>query len=336
MLSFDEALYKKNGALTLEVKDDVVKVADLIHKEGYKSIHFVSVGGSMAIMLPIVEMIKSISNIPVFVEQAAEFNATGSHLINSDSLVVMASKSGTTEDSVKAAEKLKAQNINIVSMVGVLDTELANLSKWVIHSPATHGVEHQYMLLFTLIFRLLHRRGEFENFDKFSEQLNELPKNLLRIKKEFESKAQEIAEQYAKEPYSLWIGGGEMWGEVYMFSMCVLEEYLWRKAKAVTSAEFFHGTLELVEKNLPVFLLKGEGKTRVLDDRVEEFCKNHTDKLIVFDTKEFELEGIDDEFRWIFAPTITSTILVDRLGRHYEKVTGHTFGNVRYYRKVDY
>src|SRR5699024_5554483 len=160
--------------------------------------------------------------------------------------------------------------------------------------------------------------------------------NLLRIKKEFENEAETIAERYAKEPYSLWIGGGEMWGEVYMFSMCVLEEYLWRKAKAVSSAEFFHGTLELVEENLPVFLLKGEGKTRVLDERVEEFCKNHTNNLVVFDTKAYELEGIDDEFRWIVAPTITSTILVDRLGRHYEKVTGHTFGNVRYYRKIDY
>src|SRR5699024_9916048 len=106
LLSFDEALYKKNGALTVEMKDEVIKVADLIHEEGYKDIHFVSVGGSMAIMLPIVEMIKTISSVPVFVEQAAEFNVTGSQLINEESLVIMASKSGTTEDSVKAAKKL--------------------------------------------------------------------------------------------------------------------------------------------------------------------------------------------------------------------------------------
>lgn len=336
MLSFDESLYEKNSMVTIEMKKEAEKTADLIHEDGYSSIHFISVGGSLAIMMPIVEMIKQVSSIPVHLEQAAEFNVTGSNQLDKNSLVIMASKSGTTEDSVKAAKLLKKDGIRIASMVGVMDTELAHLSKWTIHSKATRGIEFQYMLLITLVFRLLNKRGEFPEYERFTNQLDKLPRNLLNIKKQFESTGEKIAEKYAKAPYSLWIGGGEMWGEVYMFTMCVLEEYLWRKCKAVTSAEFFHGTLELVEKDLPVFLLKGEGKTRVLDERVEEFCRKHTDNLVVFDTKEYDLDGIDDEFRWIVAPTITSTILVDRLGRHYEKVTGHTFGDVRYYRKIEY
>jgi len=45
----------------------------------------------------------------------------------------------------------------------------------------------------------------------------------------------------------MWVGSGSMWGNVYLFTMCLLEEMQWVRTKAVTSADFFHGTLELVE-----------------------------------------------------------------------------------------
>lgn len=336
MLNFDVQLYRENAELTISSRKSVEEVADRISAEGYENIFFVSVGGSLSIMLPIVEMVKQISNVPVYAESAAEIIFTGNRHLSEKSLIIMASKSGNTEDSVKAAEWFNKQGYRIVSMVGQLDSPMEKLSKWVIHNKATRGVEFQYILLYFLVFRLLANRNEFPDYEDFADQLEKLPANLLKAKQKFEPRAAEIAEKYAKEPYSLWIGGGEMWGEVYLFTMCVLEEMLWVRTKAVSSSEFFHGTLELVEDGLPVFLIKGEGSRRAIDDRVESFCKNHTDNFEVIDTKEFQLEGIDDKFRWIMAPTISSTILVDRLARHYEKATGHTFGDVRYYRKVQY
>ncbi len=336
MLSFDEQLYKENSRLTIESKQDVERVADQISEEGFDNIFFVSVGGSLSIMLPIVEMIKQMTDIPVYAENAAEIIFTGNKQLSKRSLIIMASKSGNTEDSVKAAEWFNQEGYRIVSMVGELGSPMHKLSRWIIHNKATRGVEFQYILLYFLVFKLLGNRGDFPEYQEFGDQLEKLPENLLKAKQKFDPRAAEIAKKYAKEPYNLWIGGGEMWGEVYLFTMCVLEEMLWVRTKAVSSSEFFHGTLELVEKGVPVFLLKGEGSRRVMDDRVENFCQQYTDKFEVFDTKEFELEGIDDKFRWILAPTISSTILVDRLGRHYEKETGHTFGDVRYYRQIQY
>lgn len=134
----------------------------------------------------------------------------------------------------------------------------------------------------------------------------------------------------------MWIGGGETWGETYLFSMCLLEEMQWLRTKSVTSAEFFHGTLELVEEDVCVFLVKGEGKCREIDNRVERFVKQYTNKFTVIDTKEYELEGIDDKFRWILSPTIASTLLVDRLAFHFEDNTGHSLDIRRYYRQFAY
>lgn len=51
----------------------------------------------------------------------------------------------------------------------------------------------------------------------------------------------------------MWVGGAEMWGEVYLFSMCILEEMQWKRTRPVSSAEFFHGALELLEKTFRSF-----------------------------------------------------------------------------------
>ena len=134
----------------------------------------------------------------------------------------------------------------------------------------------------------------------------------------------------------MWIGGAEMWGEVYLFSMCILEEMQWKRTKSVSSAEFFHGTLELLEKDVPLFLVKGEGKCRPLDDRVERFAAKITDNLVVFDPREYALAGIDEQFRWLLAPCIISTLLVDRLAAHFEHYTGHSLDIRRYYRQFEY
>jgi len=183
---------------------------------------------------------------------------------------------------------------------------------------------------------VIYRHGEFADYDRFASQLELLPENLLQAKRQFDPQADKIAAQYHTSDYMMWIGGAEMWGEVYLFSMCILEEMQWKRTKSVSSAEFFHGTLELLEKEVPLFLVKGEGKCRALDDRVERFAQKITDHLVVIDPRDYPLNGIDDAFRWIMAPCVVSTLLVDRLAAHFEHHTGHDLNIRRYYRQFDY
>lgn len=336
MLKFDEKLYLEDGRITYETRETIEQIADEISKDGYKNIFFISVGGSIAIMWPVIEMLKQLTDVPVYAEHAAEVVLTGHRQLSKDSLVIMSSKSGDTKETVKAAEWCKENGYRVVSLVGTPNTPLEELSHWVIPNKAKDGVEFEYMAMFMFVFRLLANRDEFPRYEQFADQLKKLPENLVKAKQKFEPVADEIAEKYYKEPYNIWVGDGEMWGEVYLFSMCVLEEMQWVRTKAVSSSDFFHGTLELVEKDVPVFLVKGEGVRRVLDERVERFCKQYTDKLVVFDTKDYDLEGIDDEFRWILAPTISTALLVDRLAHYYEKYTDHDLDIRRYYRQFDY
>ncbi len=76
--------------------------------------------------------------------------------------------------------------------------------------------------------------------------------------------------------------------------------------------------------------MPGAGRTR------RAFCRKITDHLVVIDPRDYPLNGIDDAFRWIIAPCVVSTLLVDRLAAHFEHHTGHDLNIRRYYRQFDY
>lgn len=69
-------------------------------------------------------------------------------------------------------------------------------------------------------------------------------------------------------------------------------------------SEFFHGTLELVEKDMPVFLVKSAGVYRTLDERAEKFLKEHTDNLIVIDVMDYMIPGLKPEVCTISCPLL--------------------------------
>ncbi len=66
--------------------------------------------------------------------------------------------------------------------------------------------------------------------------------------------------------------------------MCLLEEMQWKRIRHITSHDFFHGTLELLEPGVPVFLFMGRG-------RVPRPPTRHRVRA------EFAIPGLDDEFR---------------------------------------
>ena len=118
--------------------------------------------------------------------------------------------------------------------------------------------------------------------------------------------------------------------------MCILEEMQWIRTKSIKSAEFFHGTLEVIEKDTPVFLVKGVDETRPIDNRVERLIKKLSDHAEVIDVADYSCPDIDEEFMDIIATSIVTTILDERLAVHYERVTGHDLTTRRYYRQFAY
>lgn len=78
-----------------------------------------------------------------------------------------------------------------------------------------------------------------------------------------------------------------------------------------------------------------EAQTRPLDERVARFCKQYADDFTVFDTHDYELPGISDEFRWMLSPVVLNAIL-SRVSKNFEQIRDHSLDIRRYYRKVEY
>lgn len=337
MLKFDETKYRTDLTAQVNAISDGKKIADEITKQGYDNIFFVGVGGTYAMMMNFVELAKQYTKIPVYLEQAGELVLVGNPHLTKNSLVITGSKSGDTKEIVDVEKWLKNRGIRIAAMVMSKDSEVGKLCDWRIPLQVFKGVEFEYLSMYGIFYGLLADNGDFPEFDKFYDQIKaNMVEGIINVQKNFDDRAEEIAKKYYNTDYQMWIGSGELWGEVYLYTMCILEEMQWLKTKSVSSSEFFHGTLELVDKDLPVFLVKSVGKYRPLDNRVEAFLKKENNNLTVFDIKDYMIDGFDEKFEPIISPIISTIILNGRLSKHLEAHSGHDLDMRRYYRQFKY
>ncbi|MGZ4160943.1 MAG: SIS domain-containing protein [Neobacillus sp.] len=306
-------------------------------KKGFKNIFLIGSGGAVATFYPFEFMINSTSTLPAYAEIAAEFVLQNHKQLTEESLVILSSRSGTTEETVAAAKYCKERGATTIGITGEYNKPLADTVDFQLVNFAENDFasDSNQLILYFLTFKLINKNGDFPNYEAFASQLEVLPEKLIEVKEQFEPRAEAFANAYKGEPYHMVVGSGTTWGRAYSYAMCVLEEMQWIKTKSIHAAEFFHGTLEIVDEDTSVILLKGQDETRPLMERVERFAEKYTKKLTVLDSQAYELEGISEEFRKYLSPIITSTQL-QRLSVHLEDKREHSLEIRRYYRTVAY
>ena len=130
-------------------------------------------------------------------------------------------------------------------------------------------------------------------------------------------------------------GAGLSWAQAWYYGMCILEEMQWIRTRPVHAADFFHGTLELVEQGVSVVIFKGEDDFRPLTDRVEAFARRYTDKVTVLDAQTIAGPGLSPATRGLVSQVFLATVL-ERLSAHLEVLRNHPLTTRRYYKKVSY
>ena len=135
-------------------------------------------------MDPFATIIRRLSSVPV-VQVLAPLYTTGGHPeVTSRSLVIMASKSGDTTETVAAAKALQKLGAPIFSVVGVDGSPLQALSDWCF----VYGDGRpQELVLYLFVGALLHRLGSFEAYPRFADQLRNLPAALVDVRQTFDA-----------------------------------------------------------------------------------------------------------------------------------------------------
>ncbi|WP_449540140.1 SIS domain-containing protein [Ferdinandcohnia sp. Marseille-Q9671] len=335
MTLLNQDFYLDRGQKNCDLRSTAELIADEISEKGYKNIFFVGSGGSIAMLTSFVDYFKKLSDIPVYAETSAEFIVANYKQLTGESLVLLVSKTGDAEEAVKVAQYCQDQNIPLVAFVGVKDSPVYKLAQYKIFIDEDISA-FRYIQVYFLVFKLLYNKGYFNEYPKLAEEIIQLPKALINAALHFDVIAKEFAHRHHTDDYQLWIGSGPNFGELRRYTECVSEELFRIKTQAVHSAEFFHGSFEIVNEGTSVILVKGDNESRKVDERVERFLTKYCPNALIIDLKEFPLLGISEEFRKFFNPPLLSILLGDRLRKHMVEFTGLSYNTRKYYRVVNY
>ena len=318
-----------NGALAL--RPQIEAAVDEQEQKGIKNVCFLGIGGTYASGLDAVTQLKASSAREVFAEEAASYNTTGNRRIGEGTLVVISSVTGTTAEVVTAVQKAKDRGAYVLGFVNKEGSSLAELSDTCIRFAG------EEQLKFAMVVdRLLYLESLFPAYDRFYSQLkNCLAKDLISVQKQADTFGLAFAQKHADDQFHCFVGEGNTFGAVYSYAMCYCEEMHWMRTKSIHAGEFFHGTLEIVDRDTPVTVVIGEDAERPLGERVAAFLPRVCANFTVIDTADYAMPGIDDVFRSRLSNYIFHAVF-SRMDAYLEAVSCHPMEIRRYYRVLEY
>lgn len=331
MLKFEEQkqLDSVDGALALRGK--INEIVDGVCKDGYKNICWMGIGGTYASCLQAEVHMAEQSELPFFVVNAAEYLTTGSKKVGEGTFVVVSSVTGNTKEMVDGVRKAKEAGAKVL---GFIDVETADLAKMVDYEIAYPGNEQ--LKFFMVADRFMYNAGEFPEYDALYQELDaHLAQVLVDVEKSADAYGEEFAKRHQNDEIHYFIGAGNQYGAVYSYAMCYWEEQHWLRTKSIHSAEFFHGTLEVIDRDTAVTVFVGEDSQRPLSERVANFLPKICGRYNIIDTKDYELKGISPKFRGHISHLVMHAV-TQRIDVHMEQLNCHPMEIRRYYRRLEY
>jgi fructoselysine 6-phosphate deglycase len=329
--------YIESLTTSLKVKDEAAKLGIELAKGGIKNIFLVGCGAPNREMGAIKYFLdRDAKKLETYLYFPAEFMAQVPAKLGTDSLVVLATHSGTTPEMIKTAEFLKGIKCKTVGVTQNADSPLAqNVQYPLIYGKSDHGYTAKFMIILAFLAGVMKEVEGWKLYEKIMKSLDALPSAMVDAAEANEKRATEDARIYKDDDFMMLLGSGPNYSSAYVFGLCVLMEMQWMHTFTGEAAEFFHGSFEVVENNTPVIIFKGEDASRHIAERAETFCKKFTERLIIYDSKDYAMKGIDPEVREILSPMILESA-IDRFAQHLAVWHNHPLTTRRYMWKFEY
>lgn len=226
---------------------------------GFSRVFVVACGTAMHAGIVARYAIEKLARVPVTVEVASEFRYMDP-IVGKDDLVIVVSQSGETADTKAGLELAKSKGATTLAVVNVRYSAIAREADMCIHTTAgpeiavasTKAYSVQIAALYMLALRFAYARGTIGEGElkKYTEQLHRTPEaieNMLNRKDE----CQFIASQLVNVDTMFFIGRSFDY-TLSLEASLKLKEITYIHSEAYAAGELKHGTISLIEDNIPV------------------------------------------------------------------------------------
>ncbi len=275
-------------------------------------------------------------NLEIHTSYSAEFVHYPPADLGPDTLVLLASHSGTTADTLEAARSLQDRACTTLALTQSCDTPLARLTTHALtYGKTDQGYYAALMTMLAFFSSLVQRKPGWTLHQPLQASLPALPGVLADIMEKENAEAARLAESCSNDNVLYVIGAGAASHVAYVYAACILMEMQWLHAISLNASEFFHGPLETIDETIPVFVLLDESPDRPEALRVAEFCRRITPRLKVYDSRDYAMQGINPELRPLLSPFAADAALV-RFAENLAAVRNHPLSTRRYMGKMEY
>ena len=209
-------------------------------------------------------VLEELLRIPVNVDLASEFRYRNP-VVDENTLTIAISQSGETADTLAAINEAKKRGSHTVAIVNVVGSSIAKVADDVLYTRAgpeiavatTKGYSTQLIVLYLLGIWAAEKLGtaKSERLDELIYELNLIPQKIVKIldrKEEIKQLSLEL-----KNPQSVFFIGRNIDYAVSLEASLKLKEISYIHSESYAAGELKHGTISLIEDDVPVVALCG-------------------------------------------------------------------------------
>ena len=240
--------------------------------------------------------IENVAKIKVDIDIASEFRYKNP-VLSKNEISMFISQSGETADTIGALKLCKENGQKIISLVNVLQSNIAYLSDIVLKTLAgaeigvasTKALTGQLVVLYLLGLEIAMARKTItkSQYEKYIDDLIKLPDILdkfLKNEKEIDN-IKEIAKKVKEKNFFMFIGRG-IYYPLALEGALKLKEISYIPCEGIGAGELKHGPIALIDKNTYIFAINPSGELfEKTSSNIEEIVAREG-KVILISDKE--------------------------------------------------
>ena len=200
--------------------------------------------------------------VPVITDIASEFRYSDP-FIDENTLVILASQSGETADTLSVLRESKAKGATVLSIANVVGSSIARESDYTLYTWAgpeiavasTKAYTTQIVAFVMIALDFALKKGTItkEEYMNYIEELKAIPEQVTEVLK-CEEQIKEISKQLVDKNDIFYLGRGLDYSTA-MEGALKIKEISYTHAEAFAAGELKHGTIALIEEGVPVIVL---------------------------------------------------------------------------------